>query len=96
MKLTRVVDTWKTIPFFNFCFGILYGLCSYFYFMAMLEDPGYISRKGSREDQKTIVQDLMNVGKFDERNFCIHCIIQKPLRSKHCRRCGHCVAKQDQ
>lgn len=59
-------------------------------------DPGYIPKMGSRNQQREVIRELFDTWKFNEENFCIHCMIRKPLRSKHCRRCSRCVAKHDQ
>lgn len=62
----------------------------------MIEDPGYVPKLGSRNQQRSVIAELFELWKFDEENFCVFCMIRKPLRSKHCRRCGRCVAKHDQ
>jgi palmitoyltransferase ZDHHC13/17 len=62
----------------------------------MFEDPGYVSKLGSRNQQKSVIEELFGLWKFDEENFCVQCMIRKPLRSKHCFRCKRCVAKHDQ
>ena len=64
--------------------------------MAMLGDPGYVPKISSRNQQREVVKQLFELWKFDEENFCVPCMSRKPLRSKHCRRCGRCVAKHDQ
>lgn len=87
--------TFGTNFFANLVFGCLYGATAYFYFLAMTEDPGYIPKLSSRNQQREVVQELFSLWKFDEENFCIQCMIRRPLRSKHCRRCGRCVAKHD-
>ncbi|KAK5941350.1 palmitoyltransferase akr1 [Knufia obscura] len=87
--------TYSNYFFSNLFFAVLYGLTAYFYFLAMTEDPGYIPKLSSRNQQRDVVQELFNLWKFDEENFCIQCMIRRPLRSKHCRRCGRCVAKHD-
>lgn len=87
--------TYSTYTFSNLIFAILFSLTTYFYFLAMTEDPGYIPKHSSRNQQRQVVQELFEQWKFDEDNFCIQCMIRRPLRSKHCRRCGKCVAKHD-
>jgi ankyrin repeat protein len=88
-------STYATNPLYNLLFAMSFGLCLWFYGLAMSEDPGYVPKATSRQEQKTVVQDLISKAQFDEHNFCISCMIRRPLRSKHCRRCGRCVAKQD-
>ena len=89
-------ETLRLHPFLNFFFFSAYALTAYFYFLAMTADPGYVLKSKSRSEQKVVVQDLIDAGRFDEPNFCINCMVRKPLRSKHCRRCNRCIAKQDQ
>ena len=62
----------------------------------MLEDPGYVPKLGSRAQQKAVIDELLSLWKFDDQNFCVTCMVRRPLRSKHCRRCSRCVAKHDQ
>lgn len=80
----------------NFGFIMSYGLCTYFYFMTMTADPGFIPKGGSRGQTKNTIDELVEHNAFDETHFCTACMIRKPLRSKHCRRCGRCVAREDQ
>ncbi|KAI4253144.1 MAG: hypothetical protein LQ352_003880, partial [Teloschistes flavicans] len=51
---------------------------------------------GSRSQQKAVVDELLSLWKLDDENFCTTCLLRRPLRSKHCKRCGRCVAKHDQ
>lgn len=62
----------------------------------MIEDPGYVPKLGSRTQQKTVIDELLSLWKFDDQNFCVSCMVRRPLRSKHCKRCSRCVAKHDQ
>ncbi|KAJ9669646.1 palmitoyltransferase akr1 [Coniosporium apollinis] len=87
--------TYISNPFLNIFFAASYGLCAYFYFMTMLADPGYIPKSGSRQQQKATIDLLLSLRQFDEAHFCVFCMIRKPLRSKHCKRCNRCVAKED-
>lgn len=94
--LYAVLPTTFTIhPFSNISFAIFYGLTTYFYFTAMIEDPGYVPKSASRSQQRAVIEELFSLWKFDEDSFCVQCMVRKPLRSKHCRRCGRCVAKHD-
>lgn len=89
-------ETYSTNPILNVFFAVLFGLTSFFFFYSMIEDPGYVPKLGSRYQQRSVIAELFEQWKFDEENFCVFCLIRKPLRSKHCRRCGRCVAKHDQ
>ncbi|KAG5297717.1 palmitoyltransferase akr1 [Histoplasma ohiense] len=88
-------NTYSSHPFLNFFFIVFFGLTAYFYGLAMLEDPGFVPKLGSRNQQRDTITQLFEVWKFDEDNFCVYCMIRKPLRSKHCRRCKRCVSKHD-
>lgn len=72
------------------------GLTAYFYVLCMVEDPGFVPKLSGIAEQKTVIDELIALWKFDEANFCVTCMIRTPLRSKHCRRCNRCVARHDQ
>ncbi|KAJ6123270.1 hypothetical protein N7512_005735 [Penicillium capsulatum] len=93
--LQKTVRTYSTSPILNVLFAVFYCLTSYFYIISMVEDPGYVPKITSRNQQRETVKELFTLWKFDEQNFCVPCMSRKPLRSKHCRRCGRCVAKHD-
>ncbi|KAL4819028.1 Palmitoyltransferase akr1 [Aspergillus spinulosporus] len=87
--------TYSTNPFLNLGFVIFFSLTTYFYFYSMVADPGYVPKLGSRNEQRAVIGQLFEEWKFDEENFCVYCMIRRPLRSKHCKRCSRCVAKHD-
>ncbi|KAK1141355.1 palmitoyltransferase akr1 [Aspergillus melleus] len=87
--------TYSTAPFLNAFFVLFYSLTTYFYLYAMIEDPGFVPKLGSRNQQRAVIGELFEQWKFDEENFCVSCMVRKPLRSKHCKRCGRCVTKHD-
>ena len=89
-------NTLGTDLILNIAFAVVYGLCTYFYIRTMLEDPGFVPKAGSRSEQKAVIDELIEQRRFDEHNFCVACMVRRPLRSKHCKRCQRCVAKQDQ
>ncbi|KAK5146745.1 hypothetical protein LTR04_000982 [Oleoguttula sp. CCFEE 6159] len=74
-------STYLSNPFFNLLFAASYGLCVYFYFMTMLEDPGFVPKPGSRHQQKAIIEELLASHRYDEQNFCVSCMVRKPLRN---------------
>jgi hypothetical protein len=80
----------------NVMFGAFFGLTAYFYFFTMASDPGFVPKASSRSASKAVIDELMEVRHFDENHFCVNCMVRKPLRSKHCKRCERCVAKTDQ
>ncbi|KAH1902332.1 palmitoyltransferase akr1 [Aspergillus fumigatus] len=87
--------TYSTSPILNILFAVFYCLTTYFYIYSMTEDPGFVPKTGSRNQQKVVINELFEQWKFDEENFCVFCMVRKPLRSKHCKRCSRCVAKHD-
>lgn len=94
--VSRVLPTtFSTHPLYNTLFGIFYCSTAYFYYLSMVEDPGFIPKPKSRNQTRGVIQELFSLWKYDEENFCVQCMVRKPLRSKHCRRCGRCVAKID-
>ncbi|KAM5443942.1 palmitoyltransferase akr1 [Microsporum ferrugineum] len=88
-------NTYSTSPFLNLVFLVLFAFMIYFYTCAMIEDPGFVPKLSSRNEQKAVITDLINDWSYDEDHFCVPCMIRRPLRSKHCRRCKRCVSKQD-
>lgn len=93
---TITIETFRTNFLLNVLFGTLYALTAYFYFFTMSIDPGYVPKSASRSVSKAVIDELMELRQFDEHHFCVHCMVRKPLRSKHCKRCDRCVAKSDQ
>lgn len=88
--------TYSTSPILNGLFAIFFSLTTYFYIYSMVEDPGFVPKLGSRNQQRAVITELFEQWKFDEENFCVSCMVRRPLRSKHCKRCARCVAKHDQ
>ncbi|KAI9826321.1 MAG: palmitoyltransferase akr1 [Thelocarpon impressellum] len=92
---TILPHTFASHPFTNLLFGLSFGLCVYFYSCCVLFDPGYVPRLGGRSQEKEAIEELLGLWKFDDENFCMQCMVRRPLRSKHCKKCGRCIAKHD-
>jgi palmitoyltransferase len=91
-----VTDAAHTHWLLNLAFAAFLGLTAYFYIACMIYDPGFVPKLNGIAEQKVVIDELIELWKFDEANFCVTCMIRTPLRSKHCRRCNRCVAKHDQ
>ncbi|KAI9842619.1 MAG: palmitoyltransferase akr1 [Thelocarpon superellum] len=92
---TILPHTIYSSPWTNLAFAVAYGMCTWFYACSMLFDPGYVPKQGGRSQEKETIDELLKLWKFDDPSFCMQCMVRRPLRSKHCRRCGRCVAKHD-
>ncbi|KKY23026.1 putative palmitoyltransferase akr1 [Phaeomoniella chlamydospora] len=71
-------STFTTNTFMNLLFAIIYGLLTFFYFVSMMEDPGFVPRLNSRNKERDTIEELFSLWKFDEENFCIQYIEQLP------------------
>ncbi|KAK9320776.1 hypothetical protein V1517DRAFT_263722 [Lipomyces orientalis] len=87
--------TYHDAPFMNLAFFLTFGSAMFFFVKSMLMDPGYIPKPSGVSEQRQIIEDLLAVGEYDSRHFCIFCFTRRPLRSKHCKFCERCVAKLD-
>ncbi|KAG9281727.1 putative palmitoyltransferase ZDHHC12 [Astyanax mexicanus] len=69
------------------------------YFAVSLMDPGFVLSDdcdlqftlGLTEEQ----QDMIPQTKTLRLRRCGHCLLQQPMRSKHCQTCQHCVRRYD-
>jgi palmitoyltransferase ZDHHC13/17 len=96
IRLLTRLDTFPSAPMLNVIFAVFYGFTGYFYFKTMMENPGYVPKGNSRIQQKATIDELIELRQFDDEHFCVDCMVRRPLRSKHCKRCNRCVAKHDQ
>jgi palmitoyltransferase len=81
---------WSNISFF-----VSFVLCAGFFYLAIVTDPGFVPKPETEEETKGAIEELTDQGRLNGTNFCIFCMIRKPLRSKHCKLCNHCVARFD-
>jgi len=93
--VTRLVHQTQSHAFTHLSFAIVIGLCAYNFFRAITLDPGTCPKPASDAELKTIIEDLASEGRLNGQTFCIQCMGRKPLRSKHCRTCDKCIARND-
>ncbi|KAF9179366.1 palmitoyltransferase akr1 [Haplosporangium sp. Z 11] len=79
----------------NMAFMIGYVTSLYFFYGSVMSDPGWTKVNTSIESQKEAVIQMADRGLLDARHFCVTCVTQRPIRSKHCKFCNRCVAKFD-
>ncbi|KAH9996401.1 DHHC palmitoyltransferase-domain-containing protein [Russula compacta] len=93
--VTRLLQQTESHAFAHLIFALSFGLCAYNFFRAMTLEPGTCPAPTSDAELKSIIEDLASEGRLNGQTFCIQCMARKPLRSKHCRICGKCVARHD-
>ncbi|KAK9241114.1 hypothetical protein V1525DRAFT_97649 [Lipomyces kononenkoae] len=88
-------NTYNDALLLNVAFALTFGSAMFFFVKSMLMDPGYIPKPSGVSEQRQVIEDLLAVGEYDSRHFCIFCFTRRPLRSKHCKICERCVARLD-
>ncbi|EDN93069.1 hypothetical protein SS1G_08934 [Sclerotinia sclerotiorum 1980 UF-70] len=78
---TLLPATYGTYPLSNLLFFTFYSLTGYFYFCSMVYEPGFVPKLGGLTQQKAVIDELLSAWKFDEHNFCVHCMVRQPLRN---------------
>ncbi|KAK9480958.1 hypothetical protein V1514DRAFT_323874 [Lipomyces japonicus] len=87
--------TYVEHTFVNILFACTFGTAMTFFIISMFMNPGFIPKPSGITEQRVVVEELIRIGQYDSRHFCIHCFTRRPLRSKHCKFCDRCVAKLD-
>lgn len=81
----------------NLVFSLLLSTCAYSLFRAVTLDPGTVRGPAvGSEGLKDVVDGLVDAGAFNGMNFCLACLVRRPLRSKHSYATERCVARFDQ
>ncbi|XP_071505691.1 palmitoyltransferase ZDHHC17-like [Diadema antillarum] len=91
---TYALFLWTLQPLWhNTLFCLSSATMFYQFYITMKRDPGIISC--SQEDRKRTIIELAETGQLELERFCTTCLIKRPIRSKHCAHCDHCVARFD-
>ncbi|GAA5877540.1 hypothetical protein JCM3774_005900 [Rhodotorula dairenensis] len=94
--LTRIVLQLSGYSITSLAFALLFLSCSYNFFRAITLDPGTVRGPPSgSEELKEVIEELVESGGFNGINFCLTCMVRRPLRSKHSFATDRCIAKFD-
>ncbi|EDQ88415.1 uncharacterized protein MONBRDRAFT_37601 [Monosiga brevicollis MX1] len=77
----------------NLCVVILIPFLFWSFHKTNTTDPGKIVVPASERNRNIIALAENNMLTAD--HFCMSCVARRPLRSKHCGICNHCVARFD-
>ncbi|GAA6052599.1 hypothetical protein JCM3770_006395 [Rhodotorula araucariae] len=80
----------------NAAFLVLFSTCAYTFYRAVTLDPGTVRGPPvGTEALKEVIEELVEAGAFNGMNFCLTCLVRRPLRSKHSYATERCVARFD-
>lgn len=78
LPITLVEEFWS-----NLALTILIATVCTLFVKLLKEDPGRVSSESDYDIIRSTVSELLKVGKYDTRNFCIESWTRKPLRSRY-------------
>lgn len=94
--IQRVVPTTLVEKFWsNLTLTLLLLFVGYYFIKLLKTDPGKIPAEADHEKIRETIRELLKIGKFDTRNFCIETWIRKPLRSRFSSLNGTLISRFD-
>jgi palmitoyltransferase len=79
----------------NFLFGLCFSTCCINFYKSITMDPGRVSKPRNDLELKQTIENLVEQGKFNGMNFCLTCLVKRPMRSKHSYATGNCIGRFD-
>ena len=79
----------------NLFFALALAFTSYNLFRTASLDPGFVPKSQSDSQLKDTIEMLTKEGRLNGQNFCLECLVRRPVRSRHDRVTKRCVAKFD-
>jgi hypothetical protein len=80
-------------PWLNVCWLVCFPVVMLSYAKGATMDMGRVPR--SRDDMFAGLKVVESGAEIDPSRYCTTCKVRRPLRSKHCRFTGQCVARYD-
>ncbi|GAA5881965.1 hypothetical protein JCM1840_002982 [Sporobolomyces johnsonii] len=93
--LSRFVGRIPGYALSNLLFGGFLALCAYTFYRSITLDPGHVPFAVNDVELKDSIEELVETGAFNGMNFCLTCMVRRPLRSKHSYATGRCVGRFD-
>ncbi|KAK2750701.1 palmitoyltransferase akr1 [Myotisia sp. PD_48] len=79
-------DTYSTYFFSNLLFFVAFALTAYFWALCLIEDPGFVPKLASKNQQKAAITESIDSWRFDEAHFCVQYFAALPaIANQDCK-----------
>ncbi|SCU93112.1 LADA_0G01398g1_1 [Lachancea dasiensis] len=93
---TRIVPaTFFEEPFYNLLFMSTATFCAFSFVNLVFSNPGKVFKEDDVDQVKVAIKELLRIGKYDTRHFCIDTYKRRPLRSKYSKFNSALIARFD-
>lgn len=93
IKIAPLTFTEK--PLTNLCMMVLMYVLSFTFGMLLRSNPGQIPATTDHDEIRKTIKELLSVGKFDTKHFCVHTWTRIPLRCKYDRDTSSLISRFD-